>query len=199
MNIITIVTGAEEENVYVVKEKHDVVIIDPGDEPSRILKALGHGDIVHAILLTHGHSDHVGAVDDLAEGLGCPVFIHPADMPLVSPPGFAEGFPVYTPLQPLAPEHVFGKIRVRVLPTPGHTAGSVCFRIRSSLFSGDTLFAADIGRTDLWSSDEAAMLSSLALLHTLPPDTKVYPGHGPDTTIGLERKVNPWFLDSRFR
>ncbi len=197
MKVDVLPIGLYQENIYILHDKGHVLIVDPGRYAGEIIRCIGKDETVDGIILTHGHDDHTGAADDTADEYGCPVYLHPADRILVDPDAVKYGFdaPVYHEITDLNQ----GEIQVGIFPltvyhTPGHTAGSVCVRYRGLLFSGDTLFAGSIGRTDLYSGDDAQMNSSLQFLLTLPNDLKVLPGHGPATTIGRERQMNPFLV-----
>ena len=197
--------GPLQANCYIAgcEKTRQAVVIDPGDEAQRILRAIQDlGLTATAILLTHAHFDHMAAADDLAQATGLPVAVHPDDLPLLKDGGGAALFglpPVPTPSQVTSlatdQEIAIGEITLRVLHTPGHSPGHVCFHQPAEriVFDGDVLFASGIGRTDLpGCSHEALMRSINEQLMTLPDDTTVYPGHGPATTIGHERATNPW-------
>ncbi len=174
------VVGPLENNAYVVAcpRTGRAVIIDPADEPERILEAAA-GLSVRVVLITHGHPDHVGAAPALQRALGVPLYLHPAEAPSAG----VEG------ARPLADgdEIRFGRAALRVIHTPGHTPGSVCFLGGGCLFSGDTLFPGGPGATGDRAAFAAVMASLRQRLFTLPDDIRVLPGHGPGTTIGAER------------
>ena len=197
MKIDTLPIGMYGENCYVLHDNGHVLFIDPGRYAAKIARYVDAAEVADGILLTHGHSDHTMAADDLAEQFGCPVYMHPADRILTDPgSGRVDGteYAVYSPIEDLAEgECEIGAFHLTVYHTPGHTAGSTVIRYRNVLFTGDTLFAGTIGRTDLYSGNELQMISSLERLKKLPPDLKIFPGHGPSSTIALELKVNPYF------
>ena len=192
-------------SILVDEATKEAVVIDPGDEPERILKALAAAKVKPVALLhTHAHLDHITGTREVAEATGAPILLHPDDLPLYEALpdqaaffGFRAGAPKPTD-RPLADADVirFGKSALRVIHTPGHTPGSTCFALEGDeplLFAGDTLFRRSIGRTDLWGGDIAAILDSIrGKLFTLPGGTPVVCGHGPDTTIDEERRLNPF-------
>lgn len=171
--------GDMENNTYVLEcpETHDALLVDACFEPAEILAACEGARIV-GIVQTHGHMDHVQALPELKQRLGVPVYAHPAeDYPVPIDVALADG-----------DEIVFGHRRARVLHTPGHTPGSVCLLVGKHLVSGDTLFPGGPGNT--WGRRELFEQIIEAIetkLFTLPDGTRVYPGHGADTTIGAER------------
>jgi hydroxyacylglutathione hydrolase len=183
----------------------EAVVIDPGDEPERILRALEAMKLTPVALLhTHAHLDHITGSREVKEATGAPIRLHPADRPLYDAlPEQASffGLRAAAPLPPDAPledaETIgFGPYTLTAIHTPGHTPGSTCFALsgdRPVLFSGDTLFRRSIGRTDLWGGDTDAILASIRQkLFTLPGHMPVVCGHGPDTTIEDERRLNPF-------
>lgn len=191
MDIHCIVTGLLQENCYVVSEnRSQAVVVDPGDNaPDLLLYLRSRGLTPELILLTHAHQDHTGALVALQQAYNTPVAVHRMDngllegsVPKAEAARFVEGEEVL---------HVCG-LSIRVLHTPGHSWGSCCYLIDDALFSGDTLFAGSIGRTDFEEGDWEAMQASLELLRSLPSSTRVFPGHGPSTTISREKAENPW-------
>jgi hydroxyacylglutathione hydrolase len=192
-------------------ETGEAIVLDPGDEADRILGVLGRNRLTAvAILHTHAHFDHAGVTARVKRETGAPIFLHEGDLPLygrIPDQGRLFGLDFETPEavdRTLAEGDrvVCGTGFLEVLHTPGHTPGSVCFRIggeRPILFSGDTLFRRSIGRTDLWGGSMPQILDSIETkLLTLPGDLPVLPGHGEETTIAEESRLNP-FVGSRGR
>lgn len=198
MKLEVLPIGLYGENIYILHENDHVLIVDPGAHAKEIANMISKKETVDAIILTHGHEDHTGAVDDLVDMYHCPVFLHERDFGLVDPEDTKNVgsyvTPVYAPLHKLEKETSAGTFRLVVYHTPGHTEGSCCIRYRNILFSGDTLFAGSCGRTDLYSGDETKMIASLHFLKTLPRDLRVFPGHGPSTTIGQECDTNCFMM-----
>ncbi len=204
VKLITVVTGWLEENCYLAydDESLEALIFDPGDDPEKIEAIIDRFHLLpRAILQTHCHYDHFGAVNSLKKNYGIPVMIHPEEitnlryMEREGAQHLRNDGPVEVDRNlKSAEELVFGNIRVKVLFTPGHTAGGVCFLVNSRyLITGDTLFAGSIGRYDFPGGNYETLMSSIRTkLLTLPNDTPVYPGHGEPTTIGEEKKYNPY-------
>ncbi len=193
LNIKTLPLGAYQTNCYLAWEENSptCVVIDPGYEPDRVLKTakeLGKG--IEAILLTHGHFDHVGAVRQIAADTDCRVFICPEDLSL--PPQFTAGPLYYTDTYTEGDVLTLAGLSFRVLKTPGHTEGSVCLLCEDTLFSGDTLFAGSCGRTDLPGGNWARIQTSLKRLAAWDKDLAVLPGHGGSTTLAAEKRYNPY-------
>lgn len=199
-------------NTYLVicPQTRRAAVIDPAGEPDRILDAAAsHGARVLLILHTHGHADHVQAAAALREACGAPVCMHADDDRFFADPEVRArserelGLPPGPPAdRRLADDDRLdlGRLTVRVLHTPGHTPGSVCYLVAGHLFTGDTLFVGDVGRTDLAGGSLERLLRSLAeKIIDLPSDTVVRPGHDygetPTTTIGRERQENPYITD----
>ena len=192
-------------SILVDEETREAIVIDPGDEANRILLALAEAKARPiALLHTHGHFDHIGATGEVARATQARVRLHVADRPLydaLPKQAAVFGFTAEPPPPPDEPvtdgeEIRFGSVGVRAIHTPGHTPGSTCYLLEGEkpmLFSGDTLFRRSIGRTDLWGGDTAQILESIRQkLFALDPATPVVCGHGPGTTIGEERRLNPF-------
>ncbi len=197
MTIHTLPLGDYQANCYILSEQNRCILIDPGAQAPVILDFLNaHGLQPEAVLLTHGHFDHVGAVAELLGEIDCPVYLHSGDYDY--PPQARQWFPLAgSKLEDLrfcsqADVLELAGMKVAVLETPGHTRGSVCFGIGTDLFTGDTLFSGSIGRTDLPGGDMHTMLATLQRLKALEQNYTVYPGHGPKTTLDREKKVNPY-------
>ena len=184
--------GNYQTNCYIVHEENakTCVILDPGYQAEDILRELqGLGLTLEAILLTHGHFDHVGAVKTLAAETDCRVYLHRDELTL--PEQFTAGPLFYTDLYEKGSLSLAG-LNFRVLHTPGHTPGSVSLICEKHLFSGDTLFAGSCGRTDLPGGDWTTIRKSLLRLRELEGEYAVHPGHGESTTLALERQYNPY-------
>ncbi|HTQ62788.1 MAG TPA: MBL fold metallo-hydrolase [Candidatus Solibacter sp.] len=215
---ITIPVGMLQCNCTIIgdPETREALVIDPGDEVTRILELLGrHRLIVKAIVSTHAHIDHVGGLSKLRQYTGAPILMHRDDLPLYQGMEVQAAFlgvptPEITDVDQLLKEGdalSWGSFQASVMHTPGHTPGSVCLYLPKDagsisipsprLFAGDTLFAGSIGRTDLWGGSMAQMTDSIrGKIMLLPDDTIVHPGHGPLTSIGRERDTNPFLINS---
>ena len=192
-NIRTLPLGAYQTNCYILWEEagETCVVIDPGYSPEEVLRQTRSlGKKIEAILLTHGHFDHVGAVRGIAEETGCKVYLCPEDLSM--PEQMTAGPLYYTHTYKEGDTLSLAGMQLHVLHTPGHTPGSVCILWGDNLFSGDTLFAGSCGRTDLPGGDWATILQSLKRLAGIQKNYTVYPGHGESTTLEAERKYNPY-------
>ena len=192
LKIHTLTLGLYQTNTYIIHEasSKSCCVIDPGYEAATILDKLENlGLTLDAILLTHGHFDHVGAVKDLAADTDCRVFICAEDALL--PPMFTGGKLYYTDTYAEGSILNIAGLYIHVLHTPGHTPGSVCLLVEDTLFSGDTLFAGSCGRTDI-GGDWAAIQKSLKRLASMDADFRVFPGHGESTTLAAEKRYNPY-------
>lgn len=206
LRLIALPLGPLETNCYLVIDdaSHEAVIVDPGADAGRIQEALAaEGARASAIWLTHAHFDHVGAIADLHEAEPRPVLLHPDDQRLydhATVQAAAYGLMVRSPEAPTSPLAHGQTVRVgshtaRCLHTPGHAPGHVAFWFEEAgvVVAGDALFRGSIGRTDIAFADHDTLLRSIReQLLPLPDDTVVYPGHGPATTIGAERRGNPF-------
>ena len=180
-------------NCYLIREEQSktCVVVDPGGHPNKVLKYLeDKGLTLEAILLTHGHFDHVGAVKELAETTGCKVYLHSDDLTL--PENYTAGPLYYTHNYDEGDVLELAGLTIRVMHTPGHTEGSVCLVVDDVIFSGDTLFCHSCGRTDLPGGDPDAIMTSLARLKAMEGDYRVLPGHNRATTLAVEREYNPF-------
>lgn len=178
--------GAKDTNCYLLSctQTQETVVIDPGDDPIKIQQQLGRL-LVRWIVFTHAHPGHVGAKDAVKAATGAPTAMH-----LVDATAHLKSADRYLTGGDSLP---FGQFTLEVLATPGHSPGSLSFKVGNHLFTGDTLMAGRIGRVDLPGSSPQQMAMSLhANLLGLPDNTVVYPGHGPNTTIGTERIQNPF-------
>ena len=200
--------GPVQENCFIVRQRgaDSAVIVDPGDEADRLLEAIEGLQIetVEAILLTHTHFDHVGAVAPVARATGAPVYCPQLEervlqniMDFVPWPGFGP-FESYDPDHPLAGGEALNLagIEFEVLFTPGHSPGHLTYAAGGALFSGDVLFQGSVGRVDLPGGDWETLLASVRrLLDRYGRDAVVYPGHGPATTVGRELDTNPYLRE----
>jgi hydroxyacylglutathione hydrolase len=187
--VVRLIVGPLMVNCYIVgcKETHEAAVIDPGGDVPRIVSELVKRELtVKYILNTHGHWDHSGGNDELRAITRAPLLLHRADgRGMNEPPdGFLEE----------GEEVRFGSFCLKVLHTPGHSPGGLCFTSPGVVFSGDTLFAGSIGRTDLPGGSYEALIEGVRRkLFCMEDDTRVYPGHGPPSTIGQEKRYNPFF------
>jgi glyoxylase-like metal-dependent hydrolase (beta-lactamase superfamily II) len=200
--------GPVAENAWIARREQDTraVLIDPGDEPERLVDAIAALQVtVEAILITHCHFDHIGAVAAMARETGAPVYCPRAEVPMLRDPN-RYTWPGFGPFEGYEPEQtVAGGERLQlagfaidVISTPGHSPGHVTYVMdgEGAIFSGDVLFADSVGRTDLPGADHATLMESIAtLLDTLPDDTRVLPGHMGTTTLGRERASNPFLRE----
>ena len=206
MMLECLTVGPLQENCYLLADlaTKEAVLIDPGDEAPRLLRALDERELtLQAVWLTHAHFDHVGAVAEVLERYPVPLYLHPADAPLLAHASASAarwGIPLKQPSTDFLPLSdgqtlTLGGLRAHCLFTPGHAPGHIAFYLPEEevVIAGDALFQGSIGRTDLPGGDHAQLLESIRTkLLTLPPQTKVHPGHGPATTVGREAQSNPF-------
>ena len=193
LHVYCLPLGDYQTNCYIVhqEDSHACFVVDPGYEADAILDfCAGKKLKIDAILLTHGHFDHVGAVRELAAETECAVYLHEAE--LTMPPMMTAGKLHYTHTYDEGTVLNPAGIPVEVLHTPGHTPGSVCLKSGDHLFSGDTLFAMSCGRTDLPGGSWKTIQNSLGRLASLEGSYWVHPGHGESTTLAQEKKYNPY-------
>jgi hydroxyacylglutathione hydrolase len=208
--VVSLPNGQFAENCYLVADATtgEAVMIDPGQEPTTFLEALSARDWrLRAIWLTHAHVDHVMGVREVHRATGAPIHLHPLDRRLYDAlPQFGAWVGMQLEVPP-APEFELaggqtlrvGGLEFSVRFTPGHSPGSVSFLVEGRIFGGDVLFNGSIGRTDLPGGDMATLMASIqSEFLSLPDSTIVHSGHGPDTTIGVERLTNP-FLTGAYR
>lgn len=194
LTVHTLPLGDYQTNCYIVHQENNsaCVVIDPGYDAFLIEEKLEQLSLqCQAILLTHGHFDHVGAVRDLVATFGCPVYLRPEELSM--PPQMTAGSLYYTDFYPNEGQLSVAGLDFTVLHTPGHTPGSVCLLAEDALFSGDTLFAGSCGRTDFPGGNAREMTASLRRLKALPDHLRVFPGHGGASTIADEKKHNFYF------
>ena len=193
--------GSYQTNCYIVRaaDAKSCAVIDPGYEADRILDFLKQeGLSLDAVLLTHGHFDHVGAVKELVKATGCQLWMHERDYSQSKNPVNAFFYSIanctFTEVNFCEDGEAIqaGGLTFTVLETPGHTWGSVCFLCEDALFSGDTLFAGSCGRTDLPGGESQVLRQSLEYLSELETDYRVFPGHGESTTLLHEKQTNPY-------
>ena len=201
LKIYTLPLGDYQTNTYIIHDDASAscAIIDPGYKAGTILAQVKKlGLTVDAVLLTHGHFDHVGAVEEIVEATGCKLWMSQRDWSQVPSPMTDYFYPIancdFTEVQFCEEGEIIsaGGLNFRVLETPGHTWGSVCYLCENSLFSGDTLFARGCGRTDLPGGDWDTIQQSLKRLASLEENYTVYPGHGSSTTLAFEKRYNPY-------
>jgi hydroxyacylglutathione hydrolase len=209
VKVKTLTVGAFQENCYLLIEESSQkgAIVDPGGEGETLLKEIERSRVtLEAIWITHAHVDHVGAIASIKDRWNVPVYLHPADRRLYEAAGRqAEVYGVPFEEPPAPDEDLIdgqklklGNAEMSVMHTPGHSPGHVVIHGNGIALVGDCLFAGSIGRTDLPMSNPQQLSESLKKIASLPPDTVVYPGHGPDTTIGQEKVSNP-FLNGTAR
>ncbi len=210
--IETIVVGPFAVNCYLYYDNQTKtgLIIDPGAEAERIIERVNQLEIKPAaILLTHGHGDHIAGVEEIKNKFNLPLYVGDGEQSLLANPSENVSAFLGTPIIAPEPDHLlkhddlltFGKIELKVIATPGHSKGGVCYLEENlrMLICGDTLFAGSIGRTDLPGGSMSTLLESIHnQILTLPDEVICYPGHGPSTTVGAERNNNPFLIGGSF-
>ena len=202
MKIDTTIVGEILTNCYLVSEGEKAILIDPGEEPERILEMIKSNKvIVDKIIISHGHIDHIAAIPEVKKATGAKVYIHPADANMLTDAKanlsyyHSEAFTA-EPADGFLNENdivEIGSSKLKVVCTPGHTPGGISLIGDGVVFTGDALFFGSVGRSDLPGGDHELLIKSIReKLLVLPDDTRVFPGHGPETTIGNEKFANPW-------
>lgn len=201
--------GVFQSNTYILaaREGDGAVVIDPGQEADGLVaeRLAAHGLTVEAVLLTHGHIDHIWSAQAVADAAGVPAYIHPADRYMLDDPGAALGragmgameLEVPADVRELADGDVlrFAGLSLEVRHTPGHTPGHCVFLTDGILISGDLIFRGSVGRTDFPGGSFEELLESIRrVVLPLDDETVIYSGHGPETTVGVERRTNPFVL-----
>ena len=192
------------ENTYIINEKKNAMIVDPGADMKQIKEYIATNEyIVEAVLLTHGHFDHLVSLNDVVKEYGCKVYIYNSERDFLFNPNLnlSNSLPVPLVLKDKSKivllnnkdEITLGREKIKVIHTPGHTRGCVCYKYKRFLFSGDTLFKGTIGRHDLPTSNKSDLMKSLGIIvKECRDNTVVYPGHGHFTTILTEKHDNPF-------
>lgn len=196
MEIIKIPVGVYQTNCYLIKNNKEVIIIDPGANANRIQSYMHEQEKVCAICLTHGHFDHIGAVDELQKLYDCPVYASKEEKDIYSDyeKNYSQSKKISLKSNVMDYEDtlVINSFKFNIYETPGHSPGSVCLEIENFLFTGDTLFKQSVGRTDLYGSNNSDLKQSLKLIKTLDPDLIIYPGHEMSSTLREELASNPY-------
>jgi glyoxylase-like metal-dependent hydrolase (beta-lactamase superfamily II) len=193
--------GPLQVNCLIVYDEDslDAMVVDPGDEPRKIISFLeGRKLRVSSIVCTHAHFDHIGAVRRLKEKTGAPVILHRGDLDIyrgADKQGILWGFHIEQPPEPdmyviEGDEIAVGRFRFKILHTPGHTPGGICLYGEGVIFTGDTIFAGSVGRTDFTGGSLTDLKRSFARIIALPPETRIFSGHGPLTTVKNEKENN---------
>jgi hydroxyacylglutathione hydrolase len=205
MDVVGFTVGPVQENAWLVSQDGRAVLVDPGEEAERLQREIAERDVkVEAILITHCHFDHVGAVAAMAKHTGAPVYCPAGEVQILENINDYVRWPGFGPFEPYSPEHSvtggdtleLADLTFNVISTPGHSPDHVTYSTGNTILSGDVLFQGSVGRTDLPGSDHATLMRSIAtLLDTLPDDTHVLPGHMGPTTLGAERATNPFLRE----
>ncbi len=203
MEIYKIAAGIHGANCYIVVDKssNNAMIVDPGGSSDEILEFIDRNNYkLEYIVLTHGHADHIGGVLDIEKALGIPIIAHEDEVELLGDADKNLTNYMFRKTIEIEPSILLkdgdkfkvGQLEIEVIHTPGHTEGGMCLKIGNDLISGDTLFKNSIGRADLYGGNPKLLLDSIRKkLFSLSDDIKVWPGHGPTTTIGEEKLYNP--------
>lgn len=203
MNIKRIVAGVYAVNCYIVyNDDKKGFIIDPGGDYDEILKFIKEENIsLEFILLTHGHGDHIGAVNNLISDFKIPLYACEKEKDLLNDPivNLSKSIPPFKPIQLVADNWIkdsdiinFNDLKLKIIETPGHTVGSICILIGSTMFTGDTLFRMSIGRSDLPTGSYDEIINSIKKLYNYDDNIRILPGHGAETILKFEKENNPF-------
>lgn len=203
MLIERLTVGPLQANCFIIGDEitGNAIVVDPGDEPDLIMDIIRERNLnVRYIICTHGHFDHVGAVPDIKEKTGAKVMIHKDEIEIYHAARDMAAFWGYDVEMLPEPDVLvsdgdridLGDISFTILHTPGHSSGGICLYGVGIVVTGDTLFAGSVGRTDFYGGDINKLRESFNRLMSLPEETRVLPGHGPDSTIGIEKRENPF-------
>ena len=199
MEVKSLIVGPLQTNCYFLIKKSKTIIIDPGDEGERICGFIQNHSLEPSLILaTHGHLDHVNGIRKIQELYPIPFYLHSKDTPLLGLGGDFFQHPVEIPsptgfLDDLSSLTWEGE-KIEIIYTPGHSPGSLTFRVKNFLFTGDTLFQGSVGRWDLPGGDETLLQKSLRNLLSFPDELLVFPGHGTTSSLGREKRENPFLL-----
>ena len=205
-HVYSLITGPFQENSYIISDQvsNDCILIDPGDEAKKISILIDDKNLNPiAIINTHAHLDHIGAVDEIKKIYNVPFYLHYAEKPVLeSYPMSCRMFGIEAKPIPSVDHWIqkggelhIGSFKFLIIETPGHTPGGCCFLIDKSLFVGDTLFHGSVGRTDLPGGDLNMLEESLLyLMNNISSDITIYSGHGVETNIGIEMEKNPFLI-----
>lgn len=210
MNIKRIVAGAYAVNCYIVyNDDKKGFIIDPGGDYDDILKFIKQENItLEFILLTHGHGDHIGAVNNLISDFNIPLYACEKEKSLLNDPiiNLSKSIPPFKPIQLVADNWIkdsdiinFYDLKLKIIETPGHTVGSICILVGSTMFTGDTLFRMSIGRSDLPTGSYDEIINSVKKLYNYDDNIRVLPGHGPETILKFEKENNPFMKNIKVK
>jgi hydroxyacylglutathione hydrolase len=203
MTIQTLILGTMQANCYLLEcnKTHSAIVIDPGDDADQVLYLLNERKLkLEIIINTHGHIDHIAANTDLKEKTAAKLYIHCADADMIINQQRNLSAFIGMPFASVPPDRLLddgdiinaGEMSLKVIHTPGHSPGSICLLADNAIFTGDLLFAGSIGRYDFPGSSYDLIMESLKKIMEFSDDLAVYPGHGPETTIGEERLTNPF-------
>lgn len=193
MEVLKLTVGDMASNCYIIKKDNQVLIVDPGDWPDKIIASINKDEKVLAVLLTHGHFDHIQALDEVVAHFNCDVYASLDEKPLLNNPSLSfYDKKIKAEITYVEDDFKVEDFNITMHKTPGHTEGSVMFQLDNHLFTGDTLFNYSIGRVDFPTGDGFKMQKSLNYIKTLDDDLLIYPGHGETSKLKYEKILNPY-------